>query len=331
MGDAIGARASKAKGYTAKERSRDMETFLTTGVNICILKSFRRFFSPYPLLPQDFFSPLGRFAFLISLLQVHPEVERVKNASSGSLPQLPDSRVTRPRIFLDVSINRKDVGRIVIELYSDITPAPALLLQGRCTGPSGGDSLAGTRIHKILPGMAIFGGRSAKNIEAVQMKREASLRHVEPGVVSISNDATEICIALSRALHLDETYQVVGRVTSGMDVVKRISAVPITAADDKPVYPVIVRRCGSTNAAGTTDYDVVEAGGDSNEKAAEDLEKDVTETRRATHEALQAGLKRKAGGPAAGAAKKKHSALDAVLLGGSSSDDISDGNGSASD
>jgi len=161
------------------------------------------------------------------------------------------------------------------------------------------------------------------------MKRDASLRHVERGVVSISIDGTEICITLARALHLDDTHQVVGRVQAGMEVIEKVSALP-TTADDGPAHAVTITRCGVTDAAGEAEFDVVEddAGKKGGASAAEALERDVAETRQAVSEALQAGLKRKAGegGQSKEAVKKlvKQTAMDAVLLGGSSDGSDSD-------
>ena len=38
VSDAIGSR-NKAKGYTAKDRNRDMDTFLATGVSVLLVAS----------------------------------------------------------------------------------------------------------------------------------------------------------------------------------------------------------------------------------------------------------------------------------------------------
>lgn len=168
VGDALGARAGRAKGYTAKERTKDMETFLATGVS----SHFLTFPAPgnscrhthtrtRPPADSSHRTSTSDRITHVSCVQVHPEVQRLRNAGNHTVPPLPPPKPTRPRIFLNLTISKRAAGRVVIELFDDIVPAPAGHLLGRCTKGTT-EGLAGTKVHKVLPGLAILGGRTVK-------------------------------------------------------------------------------------------------------------------------------------------------------------------------
>lgn len=52
----------------------------------------------------------------------------------------------RPRVFLDLSINGAPAGRVVVELFSDVTPRTAENFRALCTGEAG-TSPSGARLH----------------------------------------------------------------------------------------------------------------------------------------------------------------------------------------
>lgn len=241
---------------------------------------------------------------------------REEEALGRAPPPLPPPQRSRPHVYLEFSIARRPAGRIVIELFEDLLPAPARHFQARCAAAAP-DSFAGTRVHKLLSGATIFGGRSPAYTDSIAMRRDAGLRHAAPGAVSIAAaDGAEFCLALAQALPLDDDYQVVGQIVKGMEVAQKVADLAIRA-DDAPAAAVTVERCGWTDADGEAD---LEGAG-----ASAALEREEDETRNAVAEALAAAGKRKAGGAAAARPAKRKNALDAELLGGSElSDDESD-------
>ena len=81
-----------------------------------------------------------------------------------------------PKVFLEFTIGSKNVGKVVFELYNDITPITAENFRGLCTGEyaqanafSNGTQLSnaadkkgsgklhylGSRVHRIVDGFVI--------------------------------------------------------------------------------------------------------------------------------------------------------------------------------
>lgn len=240
VSDSLAARSGRSRGFSSKDRRKELEHYQTTGV-----------------LPST------------------------SGQDEGSLPQVPESKHSRTHVFFDYSISGKQVGRVVIELFEDIVPSPALLFTSSATQ---GD-FQHTRVDKILRGMAIFGGKTP-NRGTMKIKVDSSLRHVDGGLVSISRSGNGYAITMSRALHLDPTYQVIGKVTKGLNVVDDICSFQ-TKADDSPVQVIKIDNCGTTDSQGT-----VEFSGPSGKREIKDSPQVLEKVRKNLRCAIHAGLKR---------------------------------------
>mmetsp|Transcript_3575 Transcript_3575/g.10397 ORF Transcript_3575/g.10397 Transcript_3575/m.10397 type:complete len:305 (+) Transcript_3575:238-1152(+) len=296
-GEAIGVRGKKFKSYTAKDRKKDLELFKQTGV--------------------------------------HPDVESARRrAQADSLSALPDSETGagRPRTYIELSVGKRVLGRVVFEVFADVTPLPARAFVNRCRAGSSA-TVNGTTVHRVMPLLGIYFGNSSRySGEAVKLKNLSSLRHVEEHTVSISPDGTEIVIALGRSLTLDASHMVVGRVQSGQEAIAAVLVLG-TNAHDGPRQPVTITASGLTNAKGEVADDEADAEQRRHETPEETAARLKQLSRSAQHsirdalqEALQqGGQKADAAAAASGAAKPvKAPASHYDVLGSDGSDSSSD-------
>ncbi len=154
-------------------------------------------------------------------------------------------------------ITIKDYGTVKLELYEEVAPITvanfiSLAQQGFYDGLT---------FHRIMDGFMIQGGaaNAASKIKPVAIKGEFSsngvnnpIKHVD-GVISMARTSkkdsatSQFFIMVGEAPHLDGNYAAFGKVTEGLDIVKKIAkdARPVDnngtiPADQQPVIEKIV-------------------------------------------------------------------------------------------
>lgn len=166
-----------------------------------------------------------------------------------------------PRVFLDISIQDKPAGRIVIELFADQVPRTAENFRCLCTGEKGvgicGKNLTyrGSTFHRIIPEFMIQGGDftngNGTGGESIYGKRFEDenfiLKHDAPFVLSMANagpntNGSQFFITTVPCPWLDGRHCVFGRVVEGEDVVKQIEAVG--SHTGMPSKTVVISQCG---------------------------------------------------------------------------------------
>lgn len=158
------------------------------------------------------------------------------------------------------------MGRIIFELFVDITPKTAENFIGLCTGDYGISMLTkkrlhylGSSIHRIAEGMFIEGGDITSGDgtggESIYGKafgdENFERKHASAGLLSMSNkgrntNSSQFTITLNPCPQFDGKHVVFGQVVEGMNVVRRISEVP-TDDKDHPRIPVTIFNCGEVD------------------------------------------------------------------------------------
>lgn len=165
--------------------------------------------------------------------------------------------------YFDITIGAKAVGRVVFEMFVDVTPKTAENFVGLCTGDYGYSKTTrqrlcylGSKLHKVVKGSYIQGGDITNNdgtggesiYGAKFCDENFERKHSCAGLLSMAGtgrnaNSSQFLITLNPCPQYDGENVVFGRVVQGMEVVRKVADVP-TDNNDRPKLPVIIFNCG---------------------------------------------------------------------------------------
>ena len=169
--------------------------------------------------------------------------------------------MANPTVFFDISFDGAPAGRVVFELFADVTPRTAENFRALCTGEKGvgksGKPLhyKGSGFHRVITQFMCQGGDFTRGNgtggESIYGEKFADenfqLKHTTPGLLSMANagpntNGSQFFITTVVTSWLDGKHVVFGKVIEGMDVVKKMESQGSSSGTTRS--KIVISDCG---------------------------------------------------------------------------------------
>ncbi|RXG56546.1 Peptidyl-prolyl cis-trans isomerase E [Armadillidium vulgare] len=179
--------------------------------------------------------------------------KRPMESASESEPKEKKQKVN-PQVYMDIKVGKNLLGRLVIQLRSDVVPKTAENFRCLCTHEKG-YGYQGSTFHRIIPGFMCQGGDFTNNdgtggrsIYGKKFEDENfKLKHTGPGTLSMANsgpntNGSQFFITTEFTKWLDNKHVVFGQLVSGLDVLRKMEKYGTKSG--KPTEKIIIGNCG---------------------------------------------------------------------------------------
>merc|ERR1712147_300793 len=168
----------------------------------------------------------------------------------------PETKMTT-RVFFDITADGAPVGKVIMELRTDVVPKTSENFRALCTGEKGYGFKSST-FHRVIPDFMCQGGdftrgdgTGGKSIYGNKFEDENfTLKHTGAGVLSMANagpntNGSQFFLCTAKTTWLDGKHVVFGKVSEdsiSMKVVKEIEK--YGSENGKTRKKVLIADCG---------------------------------------------------------------------------------------
>lgn len=177
------------------------------------------------------------------------KIKPIEKKSIGILK--PKEKIKQDLVFMSIGINGKFIGKIIIELFSDIVPKTCKNFRTLCK-----KSYIGSQFHRIIKNFMIQGGDFTNGNGTGGMSifgekfpdENFEIQHDGPYLLSMANsgkntNGSQFFITTDEAPHLDGKHVVFGRIIDGFETIDMLNNIE-TDQNDRPTHNVIILDSG---------------------------------------------------------------------------------------